>query len=123
MQACSRRYITRETRSGCQQEANFTSTMGAGIDPFAEPPAAAPARRQSLFSIVTGAFKSTPAAVAEPAPALVAAAPLRRQPDPVYADDQQAASPERDLEIPTFLRRQAAPAAVSNAPQKDPYHQ
>ena len=90
---------------------------------FAEPPAAAPARRQSLFSIVTGAFKSTPAAVAEPAPALVAAAPLRRQPDPVYADDQQAASPERDLEIPTFLRRQAAPAAVSNAPQKDPYHQ
>jgi len=90
---------------------------------FAEQqPAAAPTpRRQSLFSIVTGAFKSAPVPEA-PMPQAAPVAPVARQPaEEHYAQEQAgtAATSDRDLEIPTFLRRQNSQPQVSNAPQKD----
>ena len=86
---------------------------------FVEPQSAPPPRRQSLFSIVTGAFKSTPAAEAPAAPV----APVARQAavQETYDDDTsgQASASDRDLEIPTFLRRQNSQPQTASAPQKD----
>ena len=79
----------------------------------AQPKAEAPPRRQSLFSIVTSAFKPvppvaeiTPAAVAQPAARPVSVA----QPADDLSVDQGGIDP--DLEIPTFLRRQGTAPKV-----------
>ena len=94
---------------------------------FAEQqPVATPApRRQSLFSIVTGAFKSAPVPEA-PAPQAAPVAPVARQPVAETHDDEEAgqrSASDRDLDIPTFLRRHNSQPPVSGAPQKDIEHQ
>ena len=69
-----------------------------------------PPRRQSLFSIVTSAFKPVPQ-VAEVVP-VPAIAPAPR-PVPVVQHSEElsvaASAADPDLEIPTFLRRQGTP--------------
>ncbi len=92
---------------------------------FADPPAQTAPRRSSLFGIVTGVFRGAPAAGTEPAPA-PAAPPVAAAPQPVqdYQQEQPAVEPqapsngERELDIPTFLRRQTSHPTASNAPQK-----
>ena len=85
---------------------------------FVEPQSAPPPRRQSLFSIVTGAFKSAPAAEAPVTQPATVARPAVQE---TYDDDAsgQASAPDRDLEIPTFLRRQNSQPQAAGATQKD----
>ncbi len=71
----------------------------------AQPKAEPPPRRQSLFSIVTSAFKPVPP-VAEIAPVPVAPP----KPAPVVQQSEELSvepgATDTDLEVPTFLRRQ-----------------
>ncbi|MBC7635436.1 MAG: cell division protein FtsZ [Acetobacteraceae bacterium] len=78
-----------------------------------QPKGEAPPRRQSLFSIVTQAFKPVPP-VAEPAAVVVAAPAPHPAPmaQPYLEPVQAAGTADSDLEIPTFLRRQGLPAKV-----------
>ena len=78
-----------------------------------QPKGEAPPRRQSLFSIVTQAFKPVPP-VAEPAAVVVAAPAPHPAPmaQPYLEPVQAADTADSDLEIPTFLRRQGLPAKV-----------
>jgi cell division protein FtsZ len=88
---------------------------------FADPPAQAAPRRSSLFGIVTGVFRGAPATGAEPAPPPVAAQPQPAQDyrqEPPAVEPQAPSNGERELDIPTFLRRQTSHPAGSNAPQK-----
>ena len=73
----------------------------------AQPKAEAPPRRQSLFSIVTSAFKPVPS-VADIVPAPVAPPAPRPAPIVQHSDDLpvDVGAIDPDLEIPTFLRRQ-----------------
>ena len=86
--------------------------------PSAAPQANPPPRRYSLFSLVTGAFKPTPA---EPHAPIVAPMSPPTMAHAVYAEDAAETAPmgDRDLDIPTFLRRKSAAAHAANATQKD----
>jgi cell division protein FtsZ len=73
----------------------------------AQPKVEAPPRRQTLFSIVTSAFKSVPPVVeiaaAPVAPKVPAAVPVAQHSEGLSVEGGAA---DTDLEIPTFLRRQ-----------------
>jgi cell division protein FtsZ len=92
---------------------------------FADPPVQAAPRRSSLFGIVTGVFRGAPAVGSEAAPAPAApSAAAAPQPVQDYQQEQPAVEPqapsngERELDIPTFLRRQTSHPSGSNATQK-----
>ena len=79
---------------------------GRSASLFAEPPAAAPAPRKSLFGIVTGAIRGQPA---EPPP------PQRTEPtqhelrgESARAHVRQTSGEENAIDIPAFLRRQSS---------------
>jgi hypothetical protein len=73
----------------------------------AQPKVEAPPRRQTLFSIVTSAFKSVPPVVeiaaAPVAPKAPAAVPVAQHSEGLSVE---GGAVDTDLEIPTFLRRQ-----------------
>jgi cell division protein FtsZ len=102
-----------------------TSARPASGGLFADPPTQAAPRRSSLFGIVTGVFRGAPAAGTEAVPAPIAQ-PVAAAPQPVqeYQQESPAVQPqapsngERELDIPTFLRRQTSHPNPSDAPQK-----
>jgi len=111
---------------------------GGGL--FAEPPAPQPQRRSSLFGIVTGVFRGAQPGGAQPGGAQPGAtqqggmaptaepsyaAPVHAgEPTQGYAAEAPAVQPqapsngERELDIPTFLRRQTSHPNGSDATQK-----
>ncbi len=86
-----------EPRVGAQRSGMFAEA------PKSEPP---PARR-TIFGIVTGAIRGTPA----PAPVAEAPAPVRQEPtqaEPARAHVRTTVGEEMGIEIPAFLRRQSS---------------